>query len=272
MACLTAVAITCLTLIVQAQRPPDIYQPFQDVPADHPNYDAIRQVAWKAWMLGWPDGTFRPDLPITNQQIVRVIDRIIDHDYQGSMTRGQLADLITDAIPEPVPEPAWYPNLNWGNPEPCEQGLCVRLPISRQDGSVSIRWRIIGITNWSEFESGGAGDEIVRFYNNDWTEMREPELVVPIGSVEDPNDDRIVVIVHYRQGGQEIQVVRHILTNHRLCPGDRWECYTPRLDICYNDDTDWSGYSYGFIIRGLYFRTCWVDIREIPSEGQKWQP
>lgn len=52
MACLTAVAIICLTLIAGAQ---DRGQQFVDVPVGHPFSDAIQQAAEQKWIQGYPE-------------------------------------------------------------------------------------------------------------------------------------------------------------------------------------------------------------------------
>lgn len=253
LACLIAVAITCLTLIAGAQQDDyDNWPDFSDVSDDHQFVDAIQDVFQRGRMNGYPDGTFRPDKNMTDRQIISVIGRM--YNKTGGITRGQMADLITDS----------YPDLKWGHPEPCEQtildrikenqeqidqatGWCVFLPISIPDSLfTSIRWQVVS-----------------RFYSNDWTWPNEPGLVIPVGSFQN-TDDVIRIIVQYRTIGQQFQVIRHIYAQD-CRPDDRLVCWGNETRICHSD---------GNTIGGNH-ETCWfgdehwIDI-DRPRGGQKW--
>ncbi|MCC5950676.1 MAG: S-layer homology domain-containing protein [Acidimicrobiia bacterium] len=63
---------------------------FSDVPADHPFADAITWAADGGLVKGYPDGTFRPDIPVSRQALVAFLHRLAgspephdDHDHSG---------------------------------------------------------------------------------------------------------------------------------------------------------------------------------------------
>lgn len=59
---------------------------FTDVRSDDPRQADIIHVATQGWFRGYPDGSFRPDRPITEQQLARVIRRA-----HPGLTRGDAA-------------------------------------------------------------------------------------------------------------------------------------------------------------------------------------
>ena len=59
---------------------------FTDVRSDDPRQGDIIHVATQGWFRGYPDGSFRPDRPITEQQLARVIRRA-----HPGLTRGDAA-------------------------------------------------------------------------------------------------------------------------------------------------------------------------------------
>ena len=57
---------------------------FSDVPDGHPNAEAVRWAASRGYMLGYEDGTFRPDAPMDRQQVVTVLYRASGYsDYRS---------------------------------------------------------------------------------------------------------------------------------------------------------------------------------------------
>jgi hypothetical protein len=48
---------------------------FRDVGADDPDAAAVLGMTGAGWVTGYPDGTFRPDQPITRAQLLRVVVR-----------------------------------------------------------------------------------------------------------------------------------------------------------------------------------------------------
>lgn len=285
LACLMAVAITCLTLIAGAQ---DGQRKFSDVPDVHRNADAIQQASSRGWINGYPDGTFRPGELITPGQISTVIDRIINNDYPDGMTRGQFAELITDNT-----LPAWFPNLNWGNPISCNEAIgrnsglakfdwCIFLPVSRQD--IAIRWLVVSI-NWSEYYRSGNEQisdrpELVmeRFYNNEWTYPGHPGLFIPIGSItiptlngiiipgfgsfEDPVNPIFVTVQYYNHTTyQYIQVRNIVYAGSDDCPKGWLACWNTEIEICYSDVNTIGG----------KLGECWADLNSNRTfGGQKW--
>ena len=65
---------------------------FVDVPMNHWAKNAIAMVKAEGWITGYPDGTFRPDAPITRAEAVSIVNRMFDraadvnyvnvHDYE----------------------------------------------------------------------------------------------------------------------------------------------------------------------------------------------
>ena len=65
---------------------------FTDVPMNHWAKNAIAMVKAEGWITGYPDGTFRPDAPITRAEAVSIVNRMFDraadtnfvsvHDYE----------------------------------------------------------------------------------------------------------------------------------------------------------------------------------------------
>jgi len=56
---------------------------FSDVPYDHWAYNAIMRVYEKDWFRGYPDGTFRPNDPITRGEAVKVFVVFLGLDYES---------------------------------------------------------------------------------------------------------------------------------------------------------------------------------------------
>ena len=50
--------------------------PFKDVPGTHPAAAAIAAVKAAGLMVGYPDGTFRPDQPVTRAELAAVLQRL----------------------------------------------------------------------------------------------------------------------------------------------------------------------------------------------------
>ena len=81
---------------------PETALPFSDVPADHPNLTAIRWAARTGVVNGYPDGTFRPEDPITREEIA-----VLLWSCQGRQTAaapagyedsGQVSDWAASAV------------------------------------------------------------------------------------------------------------------------------------------------------------------------------
>ena len=58
---------------------------FTDLQKDHWAYEVIQKAAQAGWISGYPDGTFRPDQPITRAEVVaitnRMLNRFADEDF-----------------------------------------------------------------------------------------------------------------------------------------------------------------------------------------------
>ena len=55
-------------------QPPD----FSDLDPNHWSYQAIRQVAANGWLSGYPDGSFKPNQPITRAEVAAVSNRMLN--------------------------------------------------------------------------------------------------------------------------------------------------------------------------------------------------
>ena len=66
---------------------------FTDVPKDHWAYDVIQKAAEAGWISGYPDGSFKPDQPITRAEVVsitnRMLNRYADEAYVVLLSRGR---------------------------------------------------------------------------------------------------------------------------------------------------------------------------------------
>ena len=60
---------------------------FSDVPMNHWAKDAIAKVKAEGWISGYPDGTFKPDAPITRAEAVSIVNRMFDRVADGEFVR-----------------------------------------------------------------------------------------------------------------------------------------------------------------------------------------
>ena len=60
---------------------------FSDVPMNHWAKDAIAKVKAEGWISGYPDGTFKPDAPITRAEAVSIVNRMFDRAADGEFVR-----------------------------------------------------------------------------------------------------------------------------------------------------------------------------------------
>ena len=63
---------------------------FTDVPASHPQRDAILFAAGQGWFQGYPDGTFRPDRAVADHQLAAVVRRA----FPDGASRADLASFM----------------------------------------------------------------------------------------------------------------------------------------------------------------------------------
>ena len=85
------IAVTATTAAAQGQR-------FPDVPADHYAFGAVEWAAEVGVTLGYPDGTFRPQEPLSKGHAVvfmeRYYDEILGADESEDFTRGDMMVLL----------------------------------------------------------------------------------------------------------------------------------------------------------------------------------
>ncbi len=56
---------------------------FPDVPKDHPNYNAIEYLRDKGVIEGYPDGTYKPDIPVNRAEAMKIITLATDLGVSG---------------------------------------------------------------------------------------------------------------------------------------------------------------------------------------------
>ena len=74
-------AITRAEFAAMATRFADISagsKTFTDVAKDHWAYDVIQKAAGAEWISGYPDGSFKPDQPITRAEVVAITNRMLN--------------------------------------------------------------------------------------------------------------------------------------------------------------------------------------------------
>ncbi len=74
-------AITRAEFAAMATRFADISsgsKTFTDVAKDHWAYDVIQKAAAAGWISGYPDGSFKPDQPITRAEVVAITNRMLN--------------------------------------------------------------------------------------------------------------------------------------------------------------------------------------------------
>lgn len=85
---------------------------FSDVPEDHPYWEAVTAAVAEGWVLGFPDGSFRPDVVLTEKQRRVIAERAGDDGVllsatAAAVTRGEFVARITGKPPlviEPPPD------------------------------------------------------------------------------------------------------------------------------------------------------------------------
>ena len=76
---------------------------FPDVDSGHWACGSIATAASQGWLEGYPDGTFRPDQPITRAEAITVINRILNRGVDENSTLGDYKNFSDNSDPG-----AWY--------------------------------------------------------------------------------------------------------------------------------------------------------------------
>ena len=97
-------------------------QRFSDVPADHPQADAIMWAADTGLTVGYGDGTFRPDVPLHRDHAVifmeRFYNQILEDSESDDFTRSDMMALLHTIHNGSVPVavgPAAYLTFDYGD-------------------------------------------------------------------------------------------------------------------------------------------------------------
>ena len=76
---------------------------FPDVDSGHWASGSIAAAASQGWLEGYPDGTFRPDQPITRAEAITVINRILNRGVDENSTLGDYKNFSDNRDSD-----AWY--------------------------------------------------------------------------------------------------------------------------------------------------------------------
>lgn len=68
---------------------------FADVPADHPAAAAIAAATERGWLKGYPNGSFKPDQPMTRAEIVSVTCRVLERSADQTYIAEHLDEIQT---------------------------------------------------------------------------------------------------------------------------------------------------------------------------------
>ncbi|MDU1028140.1 MAG: S-layer homology domain-containing protein [Clostridiales bacterium] len=71
----------------------DQHPAFSDLDPNHWSYQAIRQVAANGWLSGYPDGSFKPNQPITRAEVATVSNRMLNRTPDLDRLKAHTADL-----------------------------------------------------------------------------------------------------------------------------------------------------------------------------------
>jgi len=101
--------ILILTVVLAlAFSAPVMSAPFADVPSNHWAYDAVRELAARGLIVGYPDGTFRGNNPLTRYELAMILSRLIPQlekiagglaiDVSEFVTKAELAEALADYV------------------------------------------------------------------------------------------------------------------------------------------------------------------------------
>jgi BMFP domain-containing protein YqiC len=101
--------ILILTVVLAlAFSAPVMSAPFPDVPSNHWAYDAVNELASRGLIVGYPDGTFRGNNPLTRYELAMILSRLIPQlekiaggpaiDVSEFVTKAELAEALADYV------------------------------------------------------------------------------------------------------------------------------------------------------------------------------
>lgn len=116
------VVVVAVVVLVSGTAVAQTVQRFSDVPADHPQADAIHWAADVGLTVGYEDGTFRPETPLPRWHAVtfmeRFYDTVLDADESDRFSRGDMMALLhtihTGVVRTPA-GPAAYLGFDYGD-------------------------------------------------------------------------------------------------------------------------------------------------------------
>lgn len=210
---------------------------FTDVDTDHPQADEIAQANAERWMLGYSDGTFRPDAPLTERQFGKVLSRVFDDlecptaECEG-ITRAEAAAFVVagaeivrtqrDSAPSPPPSIGTPvddnpPPASTEPPNYCDT-IHWSYAIGYQNGRTYDKCYTVHVTLYAP----SAGFYVLEREVDGTTSRTQPDYVrkggvMPV-SPETDGEPPEVVVVHFCEGGGACEWQRAQVIFHKYLP------------------------------------------------------
>ena len=92
-----------VTILVRFFNTRNTYVYFRDVSTNHWAYRYIATAAFNGWIVGYPDGTFKPDQPITRAEAVTVLNRLLGRGINSKSEIGDYKNFVDNTNPN-----MWY--------------------------------------------------------------------------------------------------------------------------------------------------------------------
>ena len=92
-----------VTILVRFFSTRNTYVYFRDVSTNHWAYRYIATAAFNGWIVGYPDGTFKPDQPITRAEAVTVLNRLLGRGINSKSEIGDYKNFVDNTNPN-----MWY--------------------------------------------------------------------------------------------------------------------------------------------------------------------
>ena len=283
---LTVAVIAVAILAAAGTAVAQTVQRFDDVPPDHEAFEAVEWAAQTGLTLGYGDGTFRPEVPLSKRHAVvfmeRYYDEILGAEESDDFTRGDMMVLlkaINDGTPpqaqaeQPEPEPA--------DPEPESRWL--PRPEDRIAAGRCAPAVVMGIYDWEGCAWGVSDDpemsrsKMTAMVANVWSETKaRGKPTDPPNLTEGYCGDEALGC--YLASSHTIQLTRgftlrtllhelaHALTSgadeHRACTDD----WTHRRPEC------WHGDLYRCAADALYVRYAGTDAAGVCGTPPDLEP
>ncbi|MBD3269894.1 hypothetical protein GF376_00010 [Candidatus Peregrinibacteria bacterium] len=95
----------------------ETFKDFDDVPTNHPNYDAILLLRYQDVLEGYEDNTFRPETPINRVEALKLVFEVSDMNPEQGIASAEFSDTQKDAWYAPYLNKAVYKEIVAGYPD-----------------------------------------------------------------------------------------------------------------------------------------------------------